>query len=166
MSSTPENKYQEHPYPLVKSGGLFLILIGGGIIIDVFFSGAFIVGTSLALISLFFAKALSFGKPTRIQIVALIVAIVLEIVLLIVMVNVLPIDVDSQTRMMWILIIVGIHFLPMAVSFGPRFALLGVLCIVNGFLGLLLNTISSDLFLVVDGVLKVGFGLYMTKLSP
>ena len=164
MNSTSENTYQEHPYPLVRSGGLFLILIGGGIIIDVFFSGAFIVGTSLALISLFFAKALSFGKPMRIQIVALIVAIVLEMVLLIVMVNVLPIDIDSQTRMMWILIIVGVHFLPMAVSFGPRFALLGVLCMVNGFVGLQLNDVSSDLFLIIDGILKVAFGCWLYKM--
>lgn len=163
MSSTSENKYQDHPYPLVRSGGSFLILIGAGIVVNLAISGAFVIGMVLALVSLLFAKKLSLGKPSRIQIVALILAMVLEMVLLIVMVNVLPIGIDSQIRMMWILIIVGVHFLPMSVSFGPRFALLGLLCMLNGFVCLQLNDISSDLFLVIDGILKVGFGLWFFK---
>lgn len=170
LSSTSEgiqsvNKHQDHPYPLVRSGGLFLILIGAGIVIDVALSGAFIVGTVFAIISLMFAKVLSFGKPTRIQIVALAFAIILEIVLLIIMVNVLPAGIAVPVRLMWVLMIVGVHFLPMAVCFGPRFAIVGVLCIVNGLAGLILSNVSSDLFLLVDGILKVGFGLWLFK-SP
>lgn len=168
MSSAPEStqpisKHQGHPYPLVRNGGLFLILIGAGIIIDVIVSGAFVVGTVLALVSLLFAKVLSFGKPTPIQIIALAVAILLEIVLLIIMVNVLPADSTAKIRTMWVLMIVGIHFLPMAICFGPRLAIVGLLCIVNGLIGLVLNNVSSDLFLLVDGALKVGFGLWLFK---
>lgn len=168
MSSASEgipsaSKSQGHPYPLVRSGGLFLVLIGAGIIIDVALSGAFIVGTALALISLMFAKVLSFGKPTRMQMVALALAIILEIVLLIIMANVLPAGIAVSIRLMWILVIVGVHFLPMAVCFGPRFAIVGILCIVNGLAGLVLNNVSSELFLIVDGALKVGFGLWLFK---
>ncbi len=163
MSSKSENKLQDHPYPLVRSGGLFLILIGAGIVIDVELNGAFIVGSVLALISLLFAKVLSFGKPTRIQIIALTVAILLEMVLLIILANVSVEYMDSQIRLMWILIIVGVHFLPMAVCFGPRLAIVGILCIVNGFLGLIVKNVSNDLFLSVDGALKVGFGLWLFK---
>lgn len=157
------NKYKSHPYPLVRSGGLFLVLIGAGIIIDVVLNGAFIVGTALAMISLMFAKVLSFGKPTRIQVVALVFAIVLEIVLFIILANVLPEDIAFPVRLMWILIIVGMHFLPMAVCFGPRFAIAGILCIINGFVGLMVSEVSSDLFLLVDGVLKFGFGSWILK---
>jgi len=159
------SKHQGHPYPLVRSGGLFLVLIGAGIIIDVVLSGAFIIGTVSAIISLMFAKVFSFGKPTRIQIIALALAIVLEIVLLIIMVNVVPADVAVPVRLMWVLTIVGVHFLPMAVCFGPRFAIVGILCIVNGLIGLIVSNVSSDLFLLVDGALKLGFGLWLFK-SP
>lgn len=51
-----------HPYPLVRSGGLFLLLIGSGIVMDIIFNGAFMIGTGLAILSLLFAKALSFGN--------------------------------------------------------------------------------------------------------
>lgn len=168
MNSPPEatksiNKNQGHPYPLVRSGGLFLLLIGAGIIIDTALKGAFLVGTLFAVLSLMFSKVLSFGKPTISQLAALAVAIVLEIVLLIIMVNVLPADISRHIRLMWVLIIVGIHFLPMAVCFGPRLLIIGLLCIVNGLIGLILNNLPSDLLLLIDGVLKVGFGLWLFK---
>ncbi len=157
------NKDQSHPYPLVRSGGLFLMLIGSGIVIDVFFKGAFIIGTGLAIMSLMFAKALTNGKPTRIQIIALAIAIILEIVLIITMVNVLPSDITASARLMWILIIAGVHFLPMAISFGPRFGVVGVLCIVNASAGLILGGVPIEIFLLADGALKVGFGIWLFK---
>jgi len=152
-----------HPYPLVRSGGLFLVLIGAGIIFNTVLNGAFIAGTMLAVLSLLFAKVLAFGKPTLIQITALTLAIILEVVLLIVMVNKLPADAPIQVRLMWVLMIVGVHFLPMAICFVPRFAVLCILCIVNRFAGLVCNNASCDLFLLADSALKVGFGLWLLK---
>lgn len=148
VSSTSEgthlvNKHQSHLYPLVRSGGLFLILIGAGIIVDVALSGAFIVGTVFAVISLMFAKVLSLGKPTGIQIITLALAIILEIVLLIIMVNVMPAGIAVPVRLMWVLMIVGVHFLPMAICFGPRFAIVGILCVVNALAGLIIDGSSS-----------------------
>ncbi len=155
--------HQSYPYPLVRSGALFLLLIGLGIVIDIVLSGAFIVGTVFAILSLMFAKVLSFGKPKRIQIIALFLAVILEIVLLIILVNVLPADIAERVRLMWILMIVGVHFLPMAISFGPKFGALGILCIVNALAGLLLSSLPREPFLLIDGALKVGFGIWLFK---
>lgn len=152
-----------HPYPLVQSGGLFLLLIGSGIVMDIIFKGAFMIGTGLAILSLLFAKVLSFGKPIRLQMIALALAIFLEVVLLIVMVNVLSSDVNPAIRLMWILMIVGIHFLPMAFCFGPRFGIVGILCILNASTGLILGDVPREVFLFTDGALKVGFGIWLLK---
>lgn len=168
MSLTTEHyetilKDYSHPYPLVRSGGLFLILIGAGIVADVAINSAFVAGTVLAVISLIFAKQLSFGRPTRLQIIALAGAILLEAGLLILISRLLPEGTAAQVRSMWVLIIVGVHFLPMALCFGPRFGILGLLCMINGLTGLYLSQVPADLFLVTDGSLKLGFGLWLLK---
>lgn len=93
--------------------------------------------------------------------IALTLAILLEIVLLIVMVNVLPSNVNPVVRLIWILLIVGIHFLPMAFCFGPRFGMIGILCILNASAGLILGDVPSEVFLFTDGALKVGFGIWL-----
>ncbi|HZF28398.1 MAG TPA: DUF6609 family protein [Gammaproteobacteria bacterium] len=51
-------------------------------------------------------------------------------------------------------------FLPMAISFGPRFAVLGLACILNAALGLLAASIPYEVFGLVDGALKLGFGAW------
>jgi hypothetical protein len=152
-----------YPYPMVRAGGLFLVFFGAGIIINVFLSGGFLVGIILAIISLMFSKTLSFGKPRLFQIMALVFAIVLEMVLFFIMFQVLPTDTDGSVRLMWILLIVGIHFLPMTISFGLRFGILGVLCIVNALTAMVLIGTINDFFLLVDGALKFGFGIWLFK---
>src|SRR5690606_35531760 len=119
-----------HPYPLVRSGGLFLVLIGAGIIFNTVLNGAFIAGTMLAVLPLLFAKVLAFGNPTLIQITALTLAIILEVVLLLVMVNKLPPDAPIHVRLMRVLLIVVVIFLPMAIFFVPSFAVICILIIV------------------------------------
>lgn len=151
----------QHPYPMVRAGGLFLVIFGAGIIGDVFLNGVFIVGAILAMASLMFSKLLSFGKPTRIQFIALALAIVLEIVLIVTMVSMLPKNTLESARLAWILLIVGIHFLPMAISFGPRFGVLGVLCIVNALVALVVFGMADGAFLLLDGALKVVFGIWL-----
>lgn len=151
----------QHPYPMVRAGGLFLMFFGAGIIGDIFLSGALIVGTVLAITSLMFSKALSFGKPKRIQIIALVLAIVLEIALFIILVSTLPAGAADSVRLMWILMIVGVHFLPMTITFGPRFGVLGALCILNALAGLVLTGAASEIFLLLDGTLKVVFGIWL-----
>jgi hypothetical protein len=153
-------------YPMARGGGLFLVLIGAGLIAAIAFSGAalvnytvFYVGAGLAVLSLFFSDRLSPGKPTRAQIAALAGAIALEVALFVVMGHALPPGTPERVRWLWVLMIVGIHFAPMAVAFGPVFVLLSGACMANAALGLMLPAAPYELFGLVDGALKVVVGL-------
>jgi len=163
MLQDAKSNIPPHPYPMVRAGGVFLVFFGAGIVINIFLSGAFLVGVVLAVMSLMFSKTLSFGKPRPFQIIALVCAIVLEIILFFIIFQALPADIAGPVRLMWILLIVGVHFLPMAISFGPRFGILGVLCIVNALTALILIGAVNEIFLLVDGVLKFGFGIWLFK---
>ena len=154
-------------YPMKRGGGLFLLLIGTGLICAIVFSGGalvsypiFFIGLAAAIVSLCAAGRWSRGSPTRVQIAALALAIALEIVLFIVMARMLP-RTPEPVRWLWVSIIVGVHFLPMALCFGPRMLLLGLACITNGITGLLMPQIRYELFGFADGSLKVAFGAWL-----
>lgn len=154
-------------YPLRPAGGAFLVCVGLGLIGAIAFSGpalvsynVFYAGAAAGVIALCFARRLSTGSPTRLQIAALAVAVLLEVVLLVAQGRLLPRGTAENVRWLWVLAIVGVHFLPMAISFGPRFALLGVACILNAALGLLAPRVPFDVSGLVDGALKVGFGAW------
>lgn len=157
---------RRHKYPIARGGGLFLILLGLGIIGGVLFArdgivnnGVFFVGVGLATVSLFASRRLSYGRPTRTQIVALCAAIVMEIVLM----NVIGRTVapDLRIRWLWALVVVGVHFLPMTLAFGPRVLLLGLLCIASAGLSLAVGSVPFAIVGLVDGTLKTGFGAWM-----
>ena len=163
--STPS---PSHRYPIVRSGGLFLVLVGAGLLGGIAFSGAALVdyrvffgGVTLAVLSLSFAGPLSFGSPSRLQIAALVFALILEGGLFAVMGRFLPPGTEEHVRWLWVSIIVGAHFIPMAVCFGPPILVLGVACIANAVMGLMLPEVPYEVFGVVDGVLKVGIGAWM-----
>jgi hypothetical protein len=109
---------------------------------------------------------LSDGRPTRTQLLALAAALVLEAVLFALLPRVLPPGTTERVRWLWVLMIVGAHFLPMAVSFGPLFLLLGGACISNAALGLLLPDVPFGLFGVIDGALKVYVGVGSLRARP
>jgi hypothetical protein len=160
-------------YPMARSGGLFLVLIGAGLIAAIVFSGAalvnytvFYVGAGLAVLSLFLSRRLSFGPPTRVQLIALAVAVALEVALFIVMGHTLPPDTSERVRWLWVLMIVGVHFVPMAISFGPIFVLLSGACMANAALGLLLPGVPYEVFGLVDGALKVFVGIGSLRARP
>jgi Family of unknown function (DUF6609) len=155
-----------HRYPMLRAGGLFLILIGVGLIGAIAFSGdalinynVFFAGAAAGIVSLFFAGRLSTGRPTRLQVLALAAAILLEGLLFVAMGRTLPPGTAEHVRWLWASAIVGVHFLPMSICFGPRFAVLGVACIANAALGLLASAVPYEFFGLVDGALKVGFGI-------
>jgi hypothetical protein len=155
-------------YPMSPAGGLFIALVGAGLIAAVGFSGAalvnyivFFVGSGLGIMALLFAGRLSIGKPTRIQIFTLAAAIVLELALFIIMGRMLPPGTGESVRWKWVSMIVGVHFLPMAISFGPRLLVLGAFCIVISISGLFLSNVPSELFLLLDGAAKLLFGLWL-----
>jgi len=160
-------------YPMARRGGLFLVLIGAALIAAIALGGGalvsypvFFAGSGLAVLSLFFSGRLSEGRPTRAQFIALGVAIALEAVLFGLLPRFLPPGTAEPVRWLWVLMIVGVHFLPMAVSFGPLFLLLGGACISNAALGLLLPEIPFELFGFVDGALKLVVGAGSLRARP
>jgi len=78
----------------------------------------------------------------------------------------LPPGTPEPVRWLWVLMIVGVHFLPMAVCFGPLFLLLGGACISNAALGLLLPEVPFELFGLVDGALKLVVGVGSLRARP
>jgi uncharacterized protein DUF6609 len=68
----------------------------------------------------------------------------------------------ERVLMLAILLAVGIHFLPMALAFGPLCAALGVSTIANASLGLrVLRAAPLKYLWLTDGILKMAFGAFM-----
>jgi len=172
MAATERTAAMRARYPMARRGGLFLVLIGAGLIAAIALSGdalvsypVFFAGLGLAVLSLLVSGRLSDGPPTRAQLLALVAALALEVALFAMLPRVLPPGTPESARWLWVLIIVGVHFVPMAVSFGPLFLLLGGACISNAALGLLLPEVPFELFGLVDGAFKlfVGVGSLRTR---
>ena len=157
-----------HPYPMIRSGGLFLIIVGTGIILGAivpqyvwyaFGASVFIASTALTITARSLTAPL--GIPTRFQIGALIVAVIMEFVLIYLLPRLFP-PKDEQTFRLLILLIVGIHFLVMTPAFGPLITTLGTLTIVNAVLGIWKRSqIQPSNIWAVDGILKLGIGAIM-----
>jgi len=151
---------------MVRSGGLFLVFLGLGIVGGALLGGdtlvnnaVFFAGVGVATASLFAARRLSYGPPTRVQLIALGGAILLEVVLMMAMGRMLAPGLEKHW--LWALVIVGLHFIPMALAFGPRMLVLGLVCMANAGLGLAAASMPFLVIGLVDGALKVAFGGWM-----
>lgn len=156
-----------HPYPMVRSGGLFLLLIGCGVIGGtlvpgpaIINRGVFFLGLGAALLSLLTVRLVSFGRGSRRQFTALGAAIAIEVVLIMAAARFIG---PQPERLLWCrtLFIVGVHFLPMAISFGPQMLWLGAACMLNATTGWLLPIFPFPVTALVDGSLKAAFGICM-----
>ncbi len=171
--SISETNLRQHPFPMIRSGGLFVLLVGLGIV-----AGA-LLGENHLLAPLVFGACLAFiaqnifrsrlvkplGTPTRVQIVALISAIVLEIILTGVVAYAFHFR-QSRSFWLWILLVVGSHFLIIALAQGRMLLLLGVLCIVNALIGLWMPHVPLLIFWLIDGILKIIVGAWMLSTRP
>jgi uncharacterized protein DUF6609 len=160
-------------YPLARSGGLFLLIIGAGLLAAIAAGGdapvnhgVFYTALGAALVSLFFARRVSLGSPTTLQVGALVFALALQGALLVLQGRVLPPVTPEHVRWLWVSAIVGVHFLPMAVTFGPRMLLLGGACIATALAGLSMPSIPYEVFGIVDGALKVAAGAWLLATKP
>lgn len=155
-------------FPMVPAGGLFLVIVGVGILLGALFSNkrdfflicSFVVAT--AALILFGGRLMApFGNPTPLQLWFLFGSIVLEVVLFRFG---LPRyrKAGERSARLASLFIVGLHFLPMAVAFGPICLALGVvLCLFSGTGLWLKPNLSLNGLWAVDGLIKIGFGLVM-----
>ena len=161
-------------FPLMRGGGAFLALIGVGIVVGALGDRRWrlvllIVGAGLGIAAMAVGGAtkLIFAGlpyPTIWQWVVLGAAFAIEMLLVNIVLRKVP-DVTSHAFWMWILFIVGAHFLVLGASHGPICAVLAVACMVNALIGLRFPATDLRVFWAVDGVLKVGAGVAMVMIS-
>lgn len=162
-----------HAFPLIRGGGLFIVIMGLGMLLGALlpsrrglFLAAGAAAATLAIVVFARPLAAPFGAPTAIQLWFLFGSIAAEAALI-------PLAVaryrqsGERAVLLAILFVVGLHFIPMAVTFGPPFAALGfALCTVAG-LGLWVRAdISLDRLWAADGLIKTGFGATMLLVTP
>ena len=162
-----------YPYPLIRGGGLFLTIIGAMIIAGALLPKArnILVAAGLALASIVTAIAAPslarpLGTPSWQQILVLAGSVLLEMTLIQVVVRSVY-HLGERTIILSVLLVVGLHFLPMAVAFGPIIGLFGILTILNAGAGLWLRSnmnLSSLWFF--DGLLKLTCGILMLVVMP
>jgi hypothetical protein len=157
-----------YPYPLIRGGGIFLIIIGAMIIAGALLPRArnILVAAGLAFASIVTAIAAPglarpLGAPSWQQIFVLAGAVLLEMILIQVVVRYVY-HLGERTIILSVLLVVGLHFLPMAVAFGPIIAILGILTILNVGAGLWLRpNMNLSILWFFDGVLKLACGIIM-----
>ncbi|AWB87740.1 DUF6609 family protein [Mycetocola zhujimingii] len=161
-------------FPLMRGGGAFLIAIGLGILVGAFGDRkwriiALIAGAALGIL------IMAVGGATRIifdegvrppiwQWIVLAIAFLVEGYLVSVVVRKFP-DLDSRPFWMWMLFIVGAHFLILGFSHGPICALLAIVCMINALIGLRMTSVDLRVFWAIDGVLKILAGALMVWVS-
>lgn len=162
-----------HPYPMVRSGGLFVFFVGAGIALGALFGKKSLVpllvtGGAAAVISqIVLGRRLTapLGEPTFWQNLALIGAIVLEMIAVGVVAYVFR-EAAPRTFWLWILLAVGFHLFIIAIAQGPALLLLGLLCVLNAFCGLRWRGIPFSIFWFIDGALKMIVGGWMFWRMP
>ena len=157
-----------YPYPLIRSGGLFLIIVGAMIIAGASLPRArnILVAAGLALASIVTAIAAPglthpLGTPSGLQILVLAGSVLLEMILIQAVVRYVY-HLGERTIVLSVLLVVGLHFLPMAFAFGPIIGILGVLTILNAGVGLWLRpNMNLSILWFFDGLLKLASGITM-----
>jgi hypothetical protein len=158
---------QAEAFPLIRGGGLFLVVAGMSIVLGAFLFRArypiFGVGAAIAsgLTAGFSAQlAAPYGPPSLIQIVSLGLAVALEMILLVRVLSASR-SFDDRETMLSILTIVGAHFVLMTPAFGPLMMALAGASVLNVLLALTTRGYASPLVWAVDGALKAGVGALM-----
>jgi hypothetical protein len=153
---------------MVRAGGVFIFVMGASVVLGACFPSRrrllLIAGAAVATIAIILSAArLSepFGIPTRLQIWFLFGSIVAEAILVRVAVALYR-EAGERSLLLAILLAVGLHFLPMAVTFGPLCAALGAtLCACAGFGLWLRPDVPLSRLWATDGFIKMAFGAIM-----
>ncbi|WP_336208554.1 DUF6609 family protein [Nonomuraea sp. LPB2021202275-12-8] len=159
----------DHPYPLIRGGGLFLLGVGTGFLLSWIFAkywlpfviGGFVAGFVGSGLS---ALLPSLGTPSFAQIAGLVGSFLLEMGLIFLVLSRTK-GADDRTILLWILLVVGAHFVTMGLAHGPLISILGVLTMANAYAGLKLKA-ALPVFGVIDALLKFGFGAVMLFAYP
>jgi len=161
-----------HPFPLIRGGGLFLLLVGLSIMVGAvgprrlwasFIAGVIIASAVVTLTAIRLTAPL--GRPTAFQLESLIAAVLIEVIAIGWLGSRLRAATERQ-RILSILLAVGVHFFVMGPAFGPLVVLLGLLSVANAVAGLRAAATPWLVFWVIDGVLKAGIGGTMFWSAP
>ena len=161
-----------HSFPMIRAGGLFILIMGIGVALGGVFSAqrklCLALGGGAATIAIVLtASVLSrpFGEPSYLQLWALGGSILLEVVLISYVVASYK-RARERVFLLAVLLVVGIHFLPMALAFGPLCIALGICVIANASLGLwVFRVVPLKYLWVADGMLKIAFGAFMFSMA-
>jgi len=153
---------------MLRAGGLFILIMGIGVLAGAALParrrGLLILGGAIATVAIvLFAGRLSapFGRPSPVQLWFLFGSIALEVVLIRLAIARYR-EAGERALFLAILFVVGLHFLPMALAFGPLCIALGlVLCVWSAIALWLLPTLPLNGVWAVDGGIKIAFGAVM-----
>jgi len=162
-----------HSYPLSPPGGLFLTVVGVAICVGAPFSQGrrqviLYLGLALATVAmaLFVVRLTAhLPPPSTLAIVALFVAVTLEAALFPFVIRRLWPH-GASAVMQGALALVGAHFLLMAPAFGPLVVVLGLLCVLNAAIAMMVQAIPDFFAWSTDGLLKVAIGAMLLHASP
>jgi hypothetical protein len=163
-------------YPTIRSAGLLILLLGLTTLAaavtaqtetgTAVMSGLFWPGLAISIAAqVIFRHRLSYGKRTVTQTRGL----RLGMVLLAVGLGTAAIGLRSaSSRTLWlvVLLVVGVHFLPMWVAHGWRIVALGVVCTTMAVIGLAVPTLPFLVIATVDAGAKILTGTAMLAERP
>ena len=168
MSVRLEASSWAYAFPMIRAGGVFIFVMGAGVVLGALLPSRrrllLIIGAAVAtIVIVFLASPLSapFGTPTRLQLWFLFGSIIAEAILIRVAVALYR-RASERSLLLAVLLAVGLHFLPMAVAFGPVCVALGLtLCVCAG-VGLWLRPgIPLNRLWALDGLIKMAYGAIM-----
>jgi hypothetical protein len=158
-------------HPTSRPGGLLVALLGLVVLASAItgasfaprapMSGLFFPGLLLSTAAMLVARRrLSTGRPSQAQRRGLLAGFAVEALGLLSAFSLLK---DGPPRTLWlvVLLVVGLHFLPMRAAHGSLIVVLGVVCIVAAGLGLALPAVPFLAVAVVDGAAKTAVGARM-----
>jgi hypothetical protein len=161
-------------FPLIRGGGVFLALVGLGILVGAvggrtWLIPSLIAGAALGVIAMAVGGITKWifagiGYPSIWHWLILGVAFLVEGFLVSQVVDRIP-DRTSRAFWLWMLFVVGVHFLLLTFSHGPICGLLGLVCMANAYVGLRLKDAPYRVFWGLDGVLKIVAGVTMVLIS-
>ena len=161
-------------FPLMRGGGVLLVLVGLGLVVGGiggrrWLLPGLITGAALAVVAMTVGGITKLifdglGYPRLVHYIAFGIGIVVEVGLVNLVVAKIK-DKESREFWLWILFVVGVHFLVLTFSHGPICGALGLVCMINALIGLRLKTVSYRVFWVIDGILKVAAGSAMVLVS-
>lgn len=164
-----KNKVVE--YNTQRTCGLWLVYIGLIIILSTITGGklfiqpyllgfGFFIGYFVIFVFPYVNQKLSYGQNSKFQDRMDNIAVILNIILC----TFCGLFIGfGDLRLLWlcIFIAVGIHFFGFYFSQGKIMLLLGTLTIVNALTGLFLISVPFIVFALVDGIVKISFGVKM-----